>query len=179
METSAANTDQGTAAPEDAMARVSGGRPSHQAKADPDPVSSIRHVLHPIVQITPADGVKRLGTGSHRWFSESVHVAVGRKIEFRFQGPMHLLASYDEGARRNGETSIDGLHPSRLRSFVHKLTFVPAGRAYREWHETGATTRVNFLYLDPAVLHRPDTAKARSRPECTSRIPLFGRQRPN
>ena len=140
------------------MDRASTDRGPHHA--NPDSTSSIRHVLHPVVQITPADSVRRLGTGSHRWFSESVHVAVGRKIEFCFQGPMHLLALYDEGARRNGETSIDGLHPSRLRSFVHKLTFVPAGCAYRESHETGTTTRVSFLYLDPAVLHRSDDSDA-------------------
>jgi AraC family transcriptional regulator len=111
------------------------------------------------VQIAAAESVKRLGTGWHRWFSESVHVPGGRKIEFRFQGSRHLLALYYEGARRDGETSIDGRHSSRLRSFVRKLTFVPAGCAYRESHDTGAATRVTFLYLDPAEFHEPDESK--------------------
>jgi AraC family transcriptional regulator len=109
-------------------------------------------VLHPTVKITRAKSAIRLGTGWHWWFSESVHIPIGNKVEFRFLGCTHLLVMYDEGRRRDGETSIDGLSSSRLRSFVHKLTFVPAGRAYREWHETGASTRVTFIYLNPTAL---------------------------
>jgi AraC family transcriptional regulator len=123
-----------------------------QARAGADSPKSIgSFVFHPTVKITPVEPIRRLGTGWHWWFSESVHVPTRSKIEFRFQGPTHLIALYNEGARRNGETSVDALHPSRLRSFAHKLTFVPAGCDYREWHETSASTRVTFLYLDPAV----------------------------
>src|SRR6516164_10748259 len=49
---------------------------------------------------------------------------------------------------------IDGLSPSGLRNFANKLTFVPAGHAYREWHETGAPLRVTYLYLDPTKLQQ-------------------------
>src|SRR5271156_6151733 len=59
--------------------------------------------FHPIVEISPAEPVKRLGIGWQWWFSESVHVPMGRKIEFRFQGPTHLLALYNEGMRKSGE----------------------------------------------------------------------------
>jgi AraC family transcriptional regulator len=113
-------------------------------------------VFHPTVKITPVERVRRLGTGWHWWFSESVHVPTGSKIDFRFRGPTHLLALYNEGVRRNGETSVDGLHSSRLRNFAHKLTFVPTGCDYREWHETGASTRITFLYLDPTVFQKPN-----------------------
>jgi AraC family transcriptional regulator len=113
--------------------------------------SSMGIAGRPSVEITPALPAKRLGTGWHWWFSESVHVPIGHKIEFRFQGPAHLLVLYNEGSRRSGETSIDGLQASRLRNFERKLTFVPAGNGYREWHETGATTRVTFLYVNPAA----------------------------
>ena len=116
--------------------------------------------LHPTVQIVPVDFVKRLGTGRPGWFVESVHAPIGRKIELQFQGPVHLLAMYNEGARREGETLIDGLPSSKVRNFVNKLTFVPAGYAYREWHETGASTRVTFLYLDPIELQKSDDADA-------------------
>jgi len=118
--------------------------------------STTTFVVHPTVRITPAEPVRRLGTGWHWWFSESVHVPTGSKIEFCFQGHRHLLALYYEGVRTAGETSIDGLYSSRLRSFVHKLTFVPAGCAYRESHETGASTRVTFLYLDPAAFPKSE-----------------------
>ena len=120
--------------------------------------------LHPIVKIVAADPIKRLGTGWRWWFSESVFIPVGCKIEFRFQGSRHLLALYNEGARRDGETSIDGRHSSNLRCFVHKLTFVPAGSAYREWHETNASTHVAFLYLDPEVLAKSDDPQEGLRP---------------
>jgi AraC family transcriptional regulator len=108
--------------------------------------------LHPTVQIAPVDFAKRLGTGRPGWFVESVHAPIGRRIELQFRGPVHLLAMYHEGARRDGETSIDGFAPSKIRNFAKKLTFVPAGCGYREWLETAASTRLTFLYLDPTVL---------------------------
>jgi AraC family transcriptional regulator len=116
--------------------------------------------VHSTVQIVPPDCVKRLGTGRPGWFVESVHAPIGRRIELQFQGPIHLLAMYNEGARREGETSIDGVPSSKVRNFINKLTFVPAGYAYREWHETGASTRVTFLYLDPIELQKSDDADA-------------------
>ncbi len=136
-----------------ASAYMAQGRPSNEADV-PNPISGI--APYPIVKITPAEPVKRLGTGWQWWFSETVRVPVGSRVEFRFRGSAHLLALYNEGLRRDGETSIEGVASSRLRSFIHKLTFVPAGCAYREWHETAASTQVTFLYLAPAALHRSD-----------------------
>jgi AraC family transcriptional regulator len=121
--------------------------------------------FHPIVEIAPAEPVKRLGIGWRWWFSESIHVPIGSTIEFRFRGPTHLLALYNEGVRKDGETSIDDLQSSRLRSFVRKLTFVPTGCAYREWHETGAATRLTFLYLDPAAFRKSDGVESRLQPK--------------
>jgi AraC family transcriptional regulator len=106
-------------------------------------------ILCPTVGVTPVGSVRRLGTGNQWWFSESVYASINRKIEFRFQGEAHLLVLYNEGARKDGETSIDDLQSSRLRNFAHKLTFVPAGCVYREWHETSASIRITFLYLYP------------------------------
>src|ERR1700733_3273315 len=120
--------------------------------------------FHPIVEVTPAELVKRLGIGWQWWFSESIHVPIGSKIGFRFQGPAHLLVLYNEGMRKSGETSIDDRHSSSLRSFVHKLTFVPAGCAYRECHETGLATHVTFLYLDPAAFRKSDHGEWRLKP---------------
>jgi AraC family transcriptional regulator len=61
-----------------------------------------------------------------------------------------LLVLYEDGVRGDGETSIDGLPPSRLRNLANKLTFVPAGHSYREWHETSAAIRMTCIYLSPA-----------------------------
>jgi AraC family transcriptional regulator len=118
-----------------------------------DSLSAIGDItFHPIVEVTPAEAVKRLGTGWHWWFSEDVYVPIGSRIAFRFEGATHLLVLYHEGQWKNGETSIDGLHLSKLRSFAGKLTFVPAGCAYHETREASASTHVTFLYVDPAAL---------------------------
>lgn len=151
MATCASNVNVPWLSPRDGMDHPYIGLPRTLARIGANSGSSIDIVVRPTVKITPAEPVRRLGTGWHWWFSESVHVPIGHKIEFRFQGPAHLLVLYNDGLRRSGETSIDSLQSSRLRNFVHKLTFVPAGCAYREWHETGASTRITFLYLDPTA----------------------------
>jgi AraC family transcriptional regulator len=73
---------------------------------------------------------------------------------------MHLLVMYDEGARRVGETSVDGLDSSTLRNVADKLTFVPAGHAYYEWHETSMPMRIRYLYFDPTKLQTLGDANA-------------------
>jgi len=91
------------------------------------------------------------------------HKRRGEKIVFA-NGCFDMLhvghARYLEGARREGETVIDGLAPSRLRNFADKLTFVPAGHAYYDRHETSAATRITFIYLDPATLQRSGDLQA-------------------
>src|SRR5246500_617596 len=114
--------------------------------------SGDNRLLHSTVQVAPIEFVKRLGTGCPGWFAETIHAPLGKKVELEFQGPVHLLAMYDEGARRDGETLVDGFAPSKIRNLAKKLTFVPAGCGYRERLETAASTRLTFLYLDPAVL---------------------------
>src|SRR5215475_504945 len=106
------------------------------------------------VQISPIDSVKRHSAGWQGLLTESIYAPAGSKIELRFEGPVHLLVMYDEGARREGETLIEGLDASRLRNFADKLTFVPAGHGYYERHETSAATRMSFIYLDPAKLQK-------------------------
>jgi AraC family transcriptional regulator len=104
------------------------------------------------VQISPIDAVKRHSTGRNGLIAESIYASAGSKIEFRFDAPVHLLIMYDEGTRREGETSIDGMNPSGLRNLADKLTFVPAGHGYHEWHETSTPTRITYLYFDPSKL---------------------------
>jgi AraC family transcriptional regulator len=116
-------------------------------------------LLDATVQISPIDAVKRHGARRLGLGMESIYVPSGRRVEFRFAAPVHLLVMYDEGARREGETSIDGVDPSTLRNFADKLSFAPAGRVYYEWHDTSAATRITFVYLDPAKLQRPGDSK--------------------
>jgi AraC family transcriptional regulator len=104
------------------------------------------------VEITPTHSVKRHRTGRYGILAESIYAPVRSSIEIQYNAPVHLLVLHEDGARREGETSIDGLLSSRLRKFAGKLTFVPAGHRYREWHETSEAVRVTYLYLDPARL---------------------------
>ena len=154
-----------TSASSDRVARISSphGGESHTAidlrdleetrpPVDKSSPLSDNRLLHHTVQISPVEFVKRLGTGCPGWFAESIYAPLGRKIELEFQGPVHLLAMYNEGARRDGETPVDGCAPSRSRNLAKKLTFVPAGCRYRERLETAASTCLTLLYLDPSVL---------------------------
>jgi AraC family transcriptional regulator len=115
------------------------------------------------VQISPIESVKQHSTEQHGIVRESIYASARSRIEIGYEAPVHLLVLYEDGVRREGETSIDGLPPSTLRNFANKMTFVPAGHAYREWHETSTPLRVTYLYLSPAKLQKTiemDTAYA-------------------
>jgi AraC family transcriptional regulator len=123
-----------------------------------------REFVDTTVQISPIESVKRHSTGWHALLAESIYAPTGSRVEFRLDASVHLLVIYEEGARSEGETSIDGLVLSRLRKFANKLTFVPAGHAYHEWYNTSTPTRVTFLYLDPAKIQESADADATYEP---------------
>src|SRR5262249_40394559 len=118
------------------------------------PVSSRCDFFGATIQISPTELVKRHSKERCGIVTESIYAPARSRIELRYDAPAHLLVLYEDGVRSDGETSIDGLPPSRLRNLANKLTFVPAGHAYREWHETGAPLRVTYLYLDPTKLQQ-------------------------
>jgi AraC family transcriptional regulator len=106
------------------------------------------------VEISPREAAKRHTMGRDGLVAETVYLPTRSSVTIQNKANMHLLVLYEDGARRDGETSIEGLPPSGLRKLTNKLTFVPAGTRYREWHETGTALRVTYLYLDPARLQR-------------------------
>ena len=115
------------------------------------------------VHISPSNLVKRHCTQRYGIVTESIYAPTRSRIEIRYDAPVHLLVLYEDGVRREGETSIDELPPSTLRNFANKLTFVPAGHFYREWHDTSTAIRMTYLYLSPTKLHKSidaDTAYA-------------------
>jgi AraC family transcriptional regulator len=73
-------------------------------------------------------------------------------IEFRFRAGVHLLIVCAQGARRDGDTFVEGLPRSRLRDLTRKLTFVPAGHEYRERQDPRLLTRLVYCYFDPGRL---------------------------
>ena len=76
----------------------------------------------------------------------------GGRVEFRYRGGSHLLVAHEQGVRRDGEIFVDGMPPSSLRDLTPKLTLVPAGHDYFEWHDLHRPARLLYVYLDPAEL---------------------------
>jgi len=104
------------------------------------------------VQIYPSDGVTRRTVTWDGMSAEIVQATRREKLEFRFHAPLHLLAVCDQGMRSEGETFVEGLPRSRLRDVTRKLTLVPAGHEYHEWHEPRVLTRIVYFYFDPAKM---------------------------
>jgi len=84
--------------------------------------------------------------------AELVQSTIRNRIEFRYRGTSHLVLAYEQGLRHKGETFVDGICASTLRDVMHKLTFLPAGHDYFEWHELHTPARLLYIYLDPAGL---------------------------
>lgn len=84
--------------------------------------------------------------------AELVEASTGTRVELRFRAPVHLLVIYEQGARRSGETYVEGLPSSALRDVTRKMTFVPAGHDYRETLEPRSATRLLYFYFDATFL---------------------------
>ena len=108
--------------------------------------------IHPLVEIQPSDNVKRDMMESHGLVAELIRLMGEDRVEIRFRAPVHLLVMYEQGARREGETFVEGLPKSTLRDLARKLTFVPAGHEFIEWQEPRTPTRLMCFYFDPVNL---------------------------
>ncbi|HEY7551105.1 MAG TPA: AraC family transcriptional regulator [Hyphomicrobiaceae bacterium] len=84
--------------------------------------------------------------------AELVRSRSRNRIEFRYSGPSHLILAYEQGVRRGGETFVDGMATSTLQDLTRKLTFLPAGHDYFEWHQLRTSARLLYVYFDPAAL---------------------------
>ncbi|RZN34239.1 AraC family transcriptional regulator [Bradyrhizobium sp. Leo121] len=118
--------------------------------------------IHPVVEISPSEAVTRLTVAGQGMAAESVRFASRSKIQHHFRAPMHMLVMYEKGERRNGETFVEGLPRSAIRNLERKLTFVPAGREFHDWHEPrGSQMRLMYFYFEP------EKVKALSKPGIT------------
>jgi len=84
--------------------------------------------------------------------AELIQSTCRERIEYRYRGSSHLLVAWEQGIRVDGETFVEGAPTSTLRNMTRKLTFVPAGRDYFEWHQPRAATRLMYFYIDAAEL---------------------------
>ena len=106
----------------------------------------------PSVNIAPHRTVSRSRTTWRGMGIELVKAAAQERSDYSFHSSSHLLVAYQQGVRRDGESYIDGLPRSTLRDVAKKLTLVPAGHCYREWHDPRTPTCVTYFYFDPATL---------------------------
>jgi AraC family transcriptional regulator len=102
-----------------------------------------------IVDISPSEIVRRHSAAWSGLHVETVQVMRHTPFEYGFRAPCHLLIALELGERFDGETVVEGLPPSTLRDFTHKLTFVPAGHDFRSWQRPRVLTRVIHFYIDP------------------------------
>jgi AraC family transcriptional regulator len=116
------------------------------------------------LQITPANVVNRRFRAWDGIRVEILQSVTHDAVEFRFRAPCHLLLVYEEGVRDEGETQVGNLPCSTLRTLRRKLTFVPAGQDYREWHRPRIRSRIICFYLDPAKIPiHPDATPSATR----------------
>ena len=114
-----------------------------------------------MVRISPVDFSRRRLVG-HGIIAELVQSTRRERIEFRYRGSSHLLVAWEQGKRSDGETCIEDTPRSTLRNVTRKLSFVPAGRDYFEWHQPRSATRLMYFYIDaagPEVASSPDVAE--------------------
>jgi AraC family transcriptional regulator len=131
---------------------VRNGRDTTVPRRDRD----IPDVSHPAVDISPSHLVGRRALARHGLTAETVQARSLDRIEFRFRAPMHLLVVCERGVRREGDTFVEGLPRSTLHDLSRKLTFVPAGHEYHEWHVPRVPTRLTYFYFDPGRLSVQD-----------------------
>jgi AraC family transcriptional regulator len=128
--------------------RITRPERDHPARTPHDPSAS----ANAIVEIYPPDGARRRTLSWDGMTADLIEATNHNRFEVRFRGPVHLLVVYEQGARREGDTSVDGVAPSALRDYARKFTFVPAGREYRERQDVRMPARIMYLYLNPSKL---------------------------
>jgi AraC family transcriptional regulator len=104
------------------------------------------------VEISPHGAATRRAMAWRGMGAEFVQATRHERIDYSFRSPVHLLAAYEHGVRRDGETFVEGLPRSTLRDVARKLTFAPAGHAYHEWHEPRTAMAVMYFQFDPVEL---------------------------
>ncbi|MDB5409886.1 MAG: hypothetical protein JWL84_4798 [Rhodospirillales bacterium] len=101
------------------------------------------------VQFRPAHLAERQTAAWHGLSGEVIRFVSQESFVSDYHGPCHLLVFYKQAARHSGESMIEGLPRSTLYDLSGKLTFVPAGRRFRESQEPRVFTRATYLYIDP------------------------------
>jgi AraC family transcriptional regulator len=105
--------------------------------------------LHARVRVNPEEIAKRRAAHWEGLSAETVQFTGKDPFDYQFQSSVHMLVVCHRAVRIGGETSIEGLPPSALRSFGRTLCLVPASRAYNGWFLPRVLPHTTYLYLDP------------------------------
>ena len=105
-----------------------------------------------VMQVFPPDAVSRRTANGSAMGVEIVQVNRRGRIDYHYCAPLHMLVLHERGVRQEGCTIIEGLPKSTLQDCSRKLTFVPAGHKYHDWHEPRTLSRMVFFYFNPTVL---------------------------
>src|SRR5271167_51160 len=106
----------------------------------------------PLVQVSPPDAVSRR-TGSCSGMAVEIIRANRRgRIDYRYCASRHMLVVHERGVRQDGCTHINGLPKSTLQNCSRKLTFVPAGHQYHDWHDPRTLSRMVIFYFNSTHL---------------------------
>lgn len=130
-------------------------RPAHPGQGGAPRLSRGRQSIEfssPTVDVAPHRAVTRRKVQWHGVVAECVKANSHERVDYHFRSPLHLLAVYEQGVRRDGESCVEGVPRSTLRNVAGKLTFAPAGHEYREWHDPRIPTSLTYFYFDPAEL---------------------------
>jgi AraC family transcriptional regulator len=145
----ASTASDGSGSPTEATRRSSpaGLRRDWGDQIDPN---AVLDTAHPVVHVSPAETVERRIVAWPGMTVEIIQATRRERIEYRYRAPLHLLIVHHRGARLEGVTSIEGTPRSSLRELRKRLTFVPAGQQYHEWHHPRDLNRIAFFYFDPS-----------------------------
>jgi hypothetical protein len=104
-----------------------------------------------LVEISQPEKVIRRRLYFSGMAAETVIVTDHGRIDFRYQGRLHLLVLFESGVRSGGCTLVEGVSASTLSNCARKLVLVPAGHDYSDWHESSRVPRLACFYFDPAM----------------------------
>src|SRR5262249_24123508 len=103
----------------------------------------------PVVAFAPPSVLRRQSAAWEAVEVENVEVLRHEPFEYKSTATRHLLIASERVNRDDGETHVDGLPRSHLRTWNRKLTFIPAGHRFDGWQKPRALSRGTHLYIDP------------------------------
>ena len=102
--------------------------------------------------VTPRAAASRRRADWRGLAGEVVQFTGAAPFEYRFQGQVHLLTSYERAIRSAGETWIDGRQVSTRHDFGRTLSFIPQGHQLKGSFVPRVLPLSSYFYIDPARL---------------------------